>query len=81
MLSFCDLSFPLSYPLTGGSMNPIRSFGPAVISEHSHRWTDHYVYWAGPLVGGFVAGLFYRVILSSKPLIPITDPDVIPRTV
>lgn len=43
-------------PLTGGSMNPARNFGPALASGH---WNNHYVYWVGPLIGGALAGLIY----------------------
>jgi MIP family channel proteins len=43
-------------PLTGGSMNPARSFGPAVVT---HVFEGQTAYWIGPLLGGIVAALLY----------------------
>jgi MIP family channel proteins len=43
-------------PITGASMNPARTFGPAVASAH---WNNHLVYWIGPLAGGALAGIIY----------------------
>jgi aquaporin Z len=39
-------------PVSGVSMNPARSFGPALISGD---WTAYWVYVAGPLIGAAIA--------------------------
>jgi glycerol uptake facilitator-like aquaporin len=52
-------------PFTGGAMNPARVFGPAMASGH---WTNHAVYWIGPLAGGGLAGLVYgRYLIKDSP--------------
>jgi len=39
-------------PLTGASLNPARSLGPALASN---VWTGHWIYWVGPLAGAALA--------------------------
>lgn len=52
-------------PLTGGSMNPARSFGPAIVG---HVFEGQTAYWIGPLIGGIVAALLYdKLFLSKEP--------------
>ncbi|KAF1841548.1 aquaporin [Cucurbitaria berberidis CBS 394.84] len=45
---------------TGGSLNPARSFGPAVVLRSFPSY--HWIYWLGPLLGAIVAVFFYRLI-------------------
>ncbi|KAI4319539.1 hypothetical protein MLD38_033125 [Melastoma candidum] len=56
----------------GASMNPAVSFGPALVSWD---WTNHWVYWVGPLIGGGIAGLIYEIIFISHTheALPTTD--------
>ena len=50
-------------PLTGASMNPARTFGPALVGG---VWADHWVYWVGPLAGGGLAALIYSKLYLSE---------------
>ena len=45
---------------TGGSLNPARSFGPAVVTHNFHGY--HWIYWVGPLLGCLIAVGFYKFI-------------------
>ena len=45
-------------PLTGGSMNPARSLGPALFSNNM---SSYWIYVVGPLLGGLVAALVYKL--------------------
>ncbi|RVW49392.1 Aquaporin TIP1-1 [Vitis vinifera] len=56
----------------GASMNPAVSFGPAVVSW---SWANHWVYWAGPLIGAAIAAIIYDHIFidSTHEQLPTTD--------
>ncbi len=53
----------IAVPLTGASMNPARTFGPALVHGD---WDDQWVYWVGPIVGGLVAAVAYVVLFGEK---------------
>lgn len=49
--------------MTGAAMNPARAFGPALASGF---WSNHLVYWIGPLLGASVAALIYQNLFLAK---------------
>ncbi len=48
-------------PISNGSLNPARTFGPSLLASH---WDDHWVYWAGPILGALIGGLLYTSLLG-----------------
>lgn len=59
-LTFCIL---MAGPLTGASVNPARSLGPAV---GTGDFTDLWVYFVGPPLGGLLAALLFRTVLGDR---------------
>jgi len=50
-------------PLTGASMNPARTLGPAIASGF---WEFHWIYWVGPIIGGIIAGLIMNYVFVKQ---------------
>jgi aquaporin NIP len=46
-------------PITGASMNPARSFGPALASG---TWRDFWLYVVGPVIGASLGALAYQLV-------------------
>ncbi|TLD37015.1 Phospho-2-dehydro-3-deoxyheptonate aldolase [Venturia nashicola] len=60
---------------TGGSLNPARSLGPAVVNRHFNHY--HWIYWVGPILGAVLAAGFYKFIkvLEYETANPAQDTD------
>jgi len=46
-------------PISGASMNPARSFGPALFAG---VWQDQWIYWIAPVIGTIIGGGLYQFI-------------------
>ena len=46
-------------PITGASMNPARSLGPALVGG---IWQYHWVYWIAPILGAQLAAIIYGLL-------------------
>lgn len=59
-VGFCAM---MGGPLTGASMNPARSLGPAVVGS---VWTAHWVYWLAPITAMVVAARLYDYLRGAE---------------
>lgn len=60
-VGFCAL---MGGPLTGASMNPARSFGPALVGN---LWWGHWIYWVAPITAMIAAARVYEVFRRTEP--------------
>ena len=60
--------------VSGGSINPARSFGPAVLSgilfnEKYYQW----IYWVAPILGGALGALSYKYMYKENSRIRLSE--------
>jgi MIP family channel proteins len=68
-------------PLTGASLNPARTFGPAVAAGAARNGMMYLIYFVGPLLGAAIAVGAYRLLETVElgpDLEPIPDVDEAP---
>ncbi|KDP46476.1 hypothetical protein JCGZ_08448 [Jatropha curcas] len=64
-------------PFDGAAMNPARAFGPALVGW---RWSNHWIYWVGPFIGGALAGLIYEyMVIPTEPPLHHTHQPLAPE--
>jgi aquaporin Z len=69
-VAFCAL---MGGPLTGASMNPARSLGPAVAGG---GWNGHWLYWLAPITGMLAAAYTYEWLRETRvPASPLRAPQ------
>lgn len=59
-------------PISGASMNPARSFGPALVSN---TWEHLWVYIGGPAIGATLGAFIYEVVRGERPEPGITQKE------
>jgi MIP family channel proteins len=62
-------------PLTGASMNPARSFGPAVASS---VYEAQLLYWFAPITGAVLASLLYEFLFMRRGREPVDHGELRP---
>ncbi len=60
-------------PISGASINPARSFGPALVAG---IWVDQWVYWVAPLIGSSIGAVLYQFLRGE----PVVSPAPFPQT-
>jgi aquaporin Z len=62
--------------VTGAAMNPARALGPALVQQDFTNW---WIYWVGPIIGGLIAGIAYKFLWSTEnsrmPAVPRRAPQ------
>lgn len=51
-------------PISGASMNPARSLGPALVAG---VWANQWLYWLAPLIGACLGAMIYQLLREPQP--------------
>ncbi len=71
------LEIMVAGPVSGASMNPARSLGPALAA---FNWEAHWIYWVGPAAGAAAAAIFYRCIRQPERKVESVGPEAVSET-
>ena len=61
-------------PISNGSVNPARTFGPyaaTAIFGGSTPWHEYWLYWVGPVIGAVIAVVLYVFVAQPRPPTPL----------
>lgn len=61
--------------MTGASLNPARSFGPAL---WNYDFEGHWIYWLGPMAAGFFGAYLYKLVFARDAALP-EDKEQLPE--
>lgn len=53
----------IGMPISGASMNPARSFGPALVAGNI---SDQWIYWIAPIIGAILAVLTFKAVKDER---------------
>ena len=63
-------------PLTGASLNPARTFGPAAVAGTARDGMLYLIYFLGPLLGSAIAVGAYRLLETEQPILDVDEARV-----
>lgn len=68
----------IGIPLTGTSVNPARSLGPALVVQGA-ALSQVWLFIVAPLVGGALAAALFRVLVAGEPRVAPADSTIVPE--
>ena len=69
----------IGIPLTGTSVNPARSLGPALIVQGT-ALSQVWLFIVAPMVGGALAAVLFRVLVADEPRTAAAEATIVPET-